>query len=440
MAENFDAPGRPDAALARHLVRLHAALLVPRPHVPEHVDPGHLDLPPLQERAGSTAGRAWAAAKGPAPTSGTTPTPWPGSSPNWSATCAQRTDFGLAQIPTTGVINHPRRRRADWRWTARRAASCAPTASTRCRADDAFLQDALAEDQAGHGVPDPAWTDGDGMLEGPQHNTLDQPWFGKVAWLSSLYLAALRACEEMAHEVGDEAFAAKRAPSADAAGRTSTASCSTASTIIHDPRPEAPARASGSHDGCEIDQVFGQSWAYQVGLGRILPEEHVKTGPGLAVEVQLHARRRPLPQGPQAGPLVRHAGRGRPADVHLAPRRGRPACTQGFDYYFNECMNGFEYQVAGHMIWEGMVRGRAGRHPGHPRPLPRLAPQPLERGRVRRPLRPRPWPATASSWPPAATSTTGPKGHLGFAPRLTPERLPRRLHRGRGLGQLFPED
>jgi hypothetical protein len=23
--------------------------------------------------------------------------------------------------------------------------------------------------------------------------------------------------------------------------------------------------------------------------------------------------------------------------------------------YFNECMNGFEYQVAGHMLWEGMV-------------------------------------------------------------------------------------
>jgi hypothetical protein len=24
--------------------------------------------------------------------------------------------------------------------------------------------------------------------------------------------------------------------------------------------------------------------------------------------------------------------------------------------YFNECMNGFEYQVAGHMIWEGLVK------------------------------------------------------------------------------------
>ena len=27
-----------------------------------------------------------------------------------------------------------------------------------------------------------------------------------------------------------------------------------------------------------------------------------------------------------------------------------------FASYFNECMNGFEHQVAGHMIWEGMVQ------------------------------------------------------------------------------------
>ena len=31
------------------------------------------------------------------------------------------------------------------------------------------------------------------------------------------------------------------------------------------------------------------------------------------------------------------------------------------------------------------------------------------------------WPATASSWPRAASSTTARSGHLGFAPRLTPE-------------------
>ena len=84
-------------------------------------------------------------------------------------------------------------------------------------------------------------------------------------------------------------------------------------------------------------------------------------------------------------------------------------------------MNGFEYQVAGHMIWEGLVHGGPGHHPHGPRPLPRRAAQSVERSRVRRPLRAHAWPATACSWPPAASSTTARKGHLGFAPRLTPE-------------------
>src|ERR1044071_3961954 len=37
----------------------------------------------------------------------------------------------------------------------------------------------------------------------------------------------------------------------------------------------------------------------------------------------------------------------------------KQAAGKGPDWaagYFNECMNGFEYQVAGHMIWEGLVQ------------------------------------------------------------------------------------
>ena len=38
------------------------------------------------------------------------------------------------------------------------------------------------------------------------------------------------------------------------------------------------------------------------------------------------------------------------------PRGDQQRVTKGIDSYFNECMNGFEHQVAGHMIWEGMVQ------------------------------------------------------------------------------------
>lgn len=45
--------------------------------------------------------------------------------------------------------------------------------------------------------------DKDGFLEGRQHHTLDMELFSASSWLESMYLAALRAAEEMAKALGD---------------------------------------------------------------------------------------------------------------------------------------------------------------------------------------------------------------------------------------------
>ena len=88
-------------------------------------------------------------------------------------------------------------------------------------------------------------------------------------------MAAARACEEMAKEMGDEAFAADAADLSSAAAATSIGELFNGEYYIQIPDKDH-VQTVGSYNGCEIDQVFGQSWAYQVGLGRILNDENVK--------------------------------------------------------------------------------------------------------------------------------------------------------------------
>ena len=87
--------------------------------------------------------------------------------------------------------------------------------------------------------------------------------------------------------------------------------------------------------------------------------------------------------------------------------------------YFNECMTGFEHQVAGHMIWEGMVtEGLAVERTIHDR---------------YHPSRRNPWNEVECGDHYARAMASygvflaacgfeyhGPRGHLGFAPRITP--------------------
>jgi len=88
--------------------------------------------------------------------------------------------------------------------------------------------------------------------------------------------------------------------------------------------------------------------------------------------------------------------------------------------YFNECMNGFEYQVAGHMLWEGLVtEGLAVTRAVHDRyHAARRNPfNEVECGDH--------YARSMASYgvflAACGFECDGPNGHLGFAPRLTPE-------------------
>ncbi len=199
--------------------------------------------------------------------------------------------------------------------------------------------------------------DHDGVLKDAQPNTLDTAYYGPNSAMSSLYLAALRAAEEMAHEMGDEAFAKRVRPIFDSGSAKVTANLWNGEYFYHKPDPKHP-EALKIGDGCFIDQVFGQSWAFQIGLGRILPEERTREALKSLWKYNWT---------PDVGPYRRVYPNGRwyamPGEGGLImctwPKGGRTGVDgkvfAGFAGYFNECMDGFEYQAAGHMIWEGLL-------------------------------------------------------------------------------------
>jgi hypothetical protein len=192
----------------------------------------------------------------------------------------------------------------------------------------------------------------DGLLDGEQHNTLDAEWFGKVHCLCSLYLAALLAGRSMALEMGDQEFAAK-CEKVHALGAEKIATLFNGEYYIQEEDP-AHAGAIGVGPGCYIDQVIGQWWATQVGLGRLYDEAGI------------HAALRSLWRYnfvPEIGRFRQVFKQGRfyalPNEAGLVmctwPKGGlRDDFKKHWQYaYFNECMSGFEWQAAAHMVQEG---------------------------------------------------------------------------------------
>jgi uncharacterized protein (DUF608 family) len=271
-------------------------------------------------------------------------------------------DFGLAYHADTGAI--------DYRCEFGRAVAHDGQASCILRAyrehqtspDNQFLasiwpqvkgaMQRLMRQDPGHA----------GILEGAQYNTLDTSWYGEIAWISSLYIAALRACEAMATVMNDVEFSKACRETAEKGSSRLVSELFNGEYFINRVDKDHP-EANNTNVGCHIDQIYGQSWAHQVGLPRIVPREQAVSALKALFKHSFYddvweyrRKNRAIPGGrwyatPQeAGLIMCSFPRGGAAESF---GKGEDAWAVG---YFNECMSGFEYQVAAHMIAERLVR------------------------------------------------------------------------------------
>jgi uncharacterized protein (DUF608 family) len=191
----------------------------------------------------------------------------------------------------------------------------------------------------------------DGLIEDVQHNTFDINFVGPNTFVGSLYLAALRAAEEMARLSGEPALA-DRYRAVYEKGRTLTCQGLWNGEYFIQKIPAGKPDKHQYGDGCMSDQVFGQGWAWQLDLGYIYPKENVRSA---LAAVYKHNWTSDVGPYNTAHPPQRWFARPGEAGLFTCtwPRGGRPAEPV---LYRDEVWTGIEYQAAGHMIAEGMVR------------------------------------------------------------------------------------
>ena len=116
------------------------------------------------------------------------------------------------------------------------------------------------------------------------------------------------------------------------------------------------------------DQLIGQWWAHQLGLGYILPKEKVVAALRSVFKYNFKSDLTGWRHSPRAFAGTKDKG----LIICTWPKGGRPERVM---LYSDEVWTGIEYQVAAHLIYEGLleeglalVKAARDRYDGIPRP------------------------------------------------------------------------
>ena len=191
----------------------------------------------------------------------------------------------------------------------------------------------------------------DGLIENRQPNTYDISFYGANTFSGSLYLASLRAGEEMARRMGDPDFADKCRRIFESGRKLSVKRLYNGEYFIQ--KVDSETYPTNQYtEGCLSDQMIGQGWAHQLGLGYIYPQETVLSAlrsvwkynwaPDVGPHVTLHPPEIIYADPGEAGLLLCTW----PHSPHPGERGVR---------YCNTVWTGIEGQVAAHMIFEGFI-------------------------------------------------------------------------------------
>ena len=256
-----------------------------------------------------------------------------------------------------------------------------------------------------------------GVLQDDQWNTYDEALHGVTTFISGYYLAALRAGEEWARRQGD-GTTADRFHGIFEQGRKKLVELCWNGEYFQQHLADYLKRQGEVGPGCMADQLIGQWWAHQLGLGYILPRDKVVT----ALRAVFRYNFKSDLTGWQHAPRAFAGAKDKGLIICTWPKGGRPDHVM---LYSDEVWTGIEYQVAAHMIYEGLieeglaiVKGARDRYDGIPRP-------PIQRnpwneiecgGHYARAMSSASLLLALSGW-----EYDGPRQALRFVPCLTPE-------------------